>query len=338
MKGEKLLERIARLERLSPAERRLADVFEREYREVAFSNLVGIGEKAGVGTATVTRFIRKLGYAGFAVFMKALREEVSEALDSPISHYIRTPRWEEGTEGAEFFFLKHFQGVAGNLHRSMRSVNPAMFEKAVDLLADTRRQIYVTGGGTAQALASYFVLLAQYFRDDVRLLEPNVGSLGQQLAGVRPRAVLLCIAYHRCSKISLQLMELFRRFGGCVILVTDRSVTPLNRLADASLVVHSEGGAGMFSSRSAGLALLEALLAALAPRQQEIIPGRFERMEEVFSTIEGFAYPDEKSPRFSRMARGQDAASPKPPEGETSSGCGKRGGISPPRFCGEEKL
>ena len=94
----------------------------------------------------------------------------------------------------------------------------------------------------------------------------------------------------------------------------------------------------MFSSRSAGLALLEALLAALAPRQQEIIPGRFERMEEVFSTIEGFAYPDEKSPRFSRMARGQDAASPKPPEGETSSGRGERGGISPPRFCGEEKL
>lgn len=310
----KLLERVARLERLSAAERRLAGVFERDAHQVAFMNLVGTAEKAGVSTATVTRFVRKLGYAGFPAFMKALREEVADTLDSPISHYIRTAHWEKEAAESASFLRTHFESVVGNLHRSMASVNPAMFDRAVDLLADTRRPVYVTGAGAAQALASYFTFLAQYFRDDVRLLEPNVGSLGQQLVGVRPRAVLVCIAYHRCSKISMQVMELFQRFGGSVILVTDRSVNPLIRLADAPLVVHSDGGAGMFSSRAAGLALLEALLAALMPRQQNAIPGRFERMEEVFSAIDAFAYPDDKSPRF-RGRKPNKAARPAAPDG-----------------------
>ncbi len=295
MENKKILERIAHLERLSPAERRLAAIFEQQYRQMAFMNLVAIGEEAGVGTATVTRFVRKLGFSGFTAFMKALREEVSEALDSPISQYIRSPRG-GGDAGADFFLREHFEGAAENMRRSTTSVDPAMFAKAVDLLADTRRQVYVTGGGTAQALAAYFSLLAQYFRDDVRLLEPNVGSLGQQLAGVRPRAVLLCIAYHRYSKISLKLMELFRRFGGSVILLTDRQVTPLFRLAEAPLVVHSKGGASMFSSRAAGLALLEALLAALMPHFRRTVPERFDRMEEVFAAVDGFAYPKEKGP------------------------------------------
>ncbi|WP_337997766.1 MurR/RpiR family transcriptional regulator [Oleispirillum naphthae] len=294
---KKLLERIAQLDRLSESERRLAEVFERDIRQVAFMNLVGIAERAGVGTATVTRFIRKLGYPGFIAFMKALREDTAEMLDSPISQYIRATHWDENVPESAGILQAHIESVAHNLHQSLASVPPDMFEKAVDLLADTRRQVYVTGGGAAEPLAAYFTLLAQYFRDDVRLLEPNAGSVGHQLAGMRPRALLVCIAYHRCSRISMQMMELFRRCGGAVVLVTDRGSSPLIRLADVPLVVHSEGGAGMFSSRAAGLALLEALLAALMPRRQDAIPERLARMEEVFSTIDAFAYPEAESRR-----------------------------------------
>jgi len=293
----KLLERIAHLDRLSASERRLAEMFERDIRQIAFMNLVGIAERAGVGTATVTRFIRKLGYPGFIAFMRALREDMVETFDSPISQCIRTARCEGDAPESEGVLAAHMGSAARNLRQSLESVNPRMFEKAVDLLADTRRQVYVTGGGAAQPLAAYFTLLAQYFRDDVRLLEPNVAALGQHLAGVRSRAVLVCIAYHRCSKVSMQLMELFRRFGGAVVLLTDREISPLIRLADVPLVVHSEGGAGMFSSRAAGLALLEALLAALMPRRQDAIPERLARMEEVFSTIDAFAYPETESRR-----------------------------------------
>lgn len=292
MTGEKLLLRIAQLDRLSAAERRLADLFEKDPPQVAFMNLVEIAGRADVGTATVTRFVRKLGYAGFAAFMKALRGELAETLDSPILEYIRATRWEGASTASAAVLRTHFEGAIGNLNRSLESVSPEMFEKAVELLADTRRQVYVTGGGATQALALYFTTLAQYFRDDVRLLEPNVGSLGQQMAGVRPHAVLLCIAYHRYSKVSVRLMELFQRFGGTVILLTDRFVSPLNRLADVSLAVHAESGAGMFSSRASGMAVLEAVLAALMPRRQEAIPGRVERMEAVFSAIDAFAWPE----------------------------------------------
>lgn len=94
----------------------------------------------------------------------------------------------------------------------------------------------------------------------------------------------------------MQTMRLFRRFGGSVVLVTDRAVSPLLHLADVPLVVHSEGGAGMFGSRAAGVALIEALLAALMPRCQNGLVGRIEKIENAFTAIDAFVCPETGRP------------------------------------------
>lgn len=284
-----VLTRIEQLERLSPAERRVARVLEKDTRQAAFSNLVGISEKAGVGPATVTRFIRRLGYSGFPEFMRDLRANVTDALDVPLSRYIRSNQ-PQMADPASFAHV-YLERVVHTLYRTMNSLDPLSMEQAVHSLTDTTKTAYVTGGGTAEAMARFFTLLAQHYRENVRLLEPNVGSLGHQLAGANADTVLLCIAYHRCSNISLQVMKLFAGFGGTTILLTDRRINPLMRFASTALVVDSEGG-GLFSSRAAGLAVLEALLTAMGHSAQKIIPARFERMEEVFAAIEAFAYAE----------------------------------------------
>lgn len=101
-----LLDRVAQLDRLSPSERRLAELFERDTPQVAFLNLTGVAERAGVGTATVTRFIRKLGYPGFVAFMKAMRETTAEAFDPPISHYVHTTHWDAAQTASASFFAR----------------------------------------------------------------------------------------------------------------------------------------------------------------------------------------------------------------------------------------
>lgn len=286
MRNIKVLKRIEALERLSPSERRLASLLEKDPRKVAFGNLVDLSELAKVGPATVTRFVRRLGYSGFPEFMRELRADVTDALEVPLSRYIR--EHSPALPDTPAFAHEYLQQVTQSLCRSMGTLDPQMVNQAVTHLTDTSRTVYVTGGGTAETMARFFTLLAQHYRDNVRLLEPNAGNLGHQLAGAGSATVLLCVAYHRCSAISLQLMKFFSEMGGTTILLTDRRLNPLMRYTDVALVVDS-AVEGLFSSRVSGFAVLEMLHTSMAARLHDAIPARFERMEAAFEAIDAFS-------------------------------------------------
>ena len=81
---EPLFERVQKISDMTPMERDLADYFTDAYPELAFKNLVDICEATQSSTATVTRFVRKLGYQNFRDFSKQLRKEISSNFDSPL--------------------------------------------------------------------------------------------------------------------------------------------------------------------------------------------------------------------------------------------------------------
>ena len=73
MDRDNLFYRIRNLEKLTKSEAKIAAYLEDHYPLTAFETIVSISKKAGVGKATVGRFITKLGYTGFPEFMKSIR-------------------------------------------------------------------------------------------------------------------------------------------------------------------------------------------------------------------------------------------------------------------------
>ncbi|MEW6268414.1 MAG: MurR/RpiR family transcriptional regulator, partial [Thermodesulfobacteriota bacterium] len=68
------------LDRLSPGERRVAEVVTSDPEAVAFGTVAAVARRAGTSGPTVVRFADRLGYAGFVGLQAAVREALSERL------------------------------------------------------------------------------------------------------------------------------------------------------------------------------------------------------------------------------------------------------------------
>src|SRR5690606_16174753 len=66
----------AALERLSPAERRVADVVLRDPEGVAFGTVAEVAAQAGTSGPTVLRLADRLGYRGFVGLQAAVRRDL----------------------------------------------------------------------------------------------------------------------------------------------------------------------------------------------------------------------------------------------------------------------
>ncbi|MBD1399628.1 MurR/RpiR family transcriptional regulator [Pelovirga terrestris] len=87
MESKSLLERIRDVEKLTPSEAKIAEYLEQKYPQLAYETITTISSGAGVGNATVGRFVLRLGYKNFADFISLLRNELAQNFESPMVRY-----------------------------------------------------------------------------------------------------------------------------------------------------------------------------------------------------------------------------------------------------------
>lgn len=279
-----LLQRLAQLENLTPSEKKLAALFRQEYPQLAFDNLTDISAKASVGKATVTRFVQRLGYLNFYEFSKILRDEVARHMDLPVQRLHRA-----GSDGAvttpDEIFSRYIDVAITNLHRTKELHSAETFGKAVNLLADSSRPLFLMGAVSAEGLMNYLYLMLSYLRENVMLLNGNASILGHRITRIAPESVLLAFSYDRYPKVTGTTMRVFREAGCETVLITERRSSPLLKYTTVPLFVEAEGPE-MFKSRCAGIATMEALVAALTPRFANSMTKRLESMTKLFTEFD----------------------------------------------------
>lgn len=283
-----LLDRISRLDGFTPGEAKLAAVLERDVSQLAFSNLAEISAKAGVGKTTVTRFLRKLGYESFPDFIRSMRSETMGLLESsPINRYERD-KHRQG-DSLSSHVPTHLKRVLRSMERTLEANTPEQIDAALALLSNPDRPVYIIGAATAQSLALYAYLLLRYTRDKVFLLDGDITTLPHRLSGRLDDSVLFAISFHRFSRVTKTVMQLFHDAGSAVVYLTDRHANPLLPYADTYLIASTESGEHtLFSSRASAMALIEGLVSALSPPMDENIKKRFAQMEKVFAEVGAF--------------------------------------------------
>ena len=278
MKKETFLQRIRRLDKLTPSEVKVAAYFEANYPLTAFETIASVSQTAGVSKATVGRFLTRLGYRGFSDFMKDIREVVVSRLESPIDRY--TGRKEQ-IKGAGVDFLgKHLGITLKNLKETHARMDPEQLRKAADVMAACKGDLYVLGAATSQALASYFYLLTKYMRRRVVLLDANFSTIRHQLVDVRSQDVLLAITHYRFSKHTAKIARWFAAKKCPIIVIADRENNLMSDIAAFQFFARSEGPP-LFNSRIAAMMILESLLMAMAPVLESQMYPRFEVFEEL---------------------------------------------------------
>jgi DNA-binding MurR/RpiR family transcriptional regulator len=286
MKAISFFERLRAQEHLTPSEARIVEHMERSFPVLALESVSKICNKAGVGRATVVRFVQKLGYESFSEFQQELRSELAHRLRSPKERF-EEKRAQYPQDNPNLFRI-HSDQVIENINEANNRIEYEQLQEAAKMLAKCRGRIFVTGHRTSFALAYLFHFCLSYIRNDVMLCNSSGIGTSRAISHISPDDILVLVFKRRYSTVTEKIGNWFAERGCRLILLTDRETNPLAAAATMQFVIPSEGF-GIFDSRGATIAVIETIINLVAIELQDSLDERFERAEEAAQAFDVFS-------------------------------------------------
>jgi DNA-binding MurR/RpiR family transcriptional regulator len=260
----------ASADRLSPAERLVADTVADDPSSVAFGTVASVAQRAGVSGPTVVRLATKLGYDGFPGMQAQVQGELASRL-RPAAERIRA---QESDDALGRTLATTVANVTATLERADRKA----FAHAAALLADAKRAVFVLAGDATAGIASTVAADLFELRDRVVALHGAPTTVARSMVDMARGDVLLVIEVRRYERWVLDATAAARARGAHVIAITDSLTSPLAERAAATFIVDADG-AGPFDSHVATLALGGALVTEVAARRRRPSTARLDRVE-----------------------------------------------------------
>ncbi|TXS33019.1 MurR/RpiR family transcriptional regulator [Streptomyces sp. ms191] len=272
-----------RLGDLSPAERKVARVLLAGYPAAVFETVAIIAERASVSAPTVLRCAARLGYKSFPDLQAALRAELDARTASPLTLYESSQSAQQqsapppaGSDDAVLPGVGNLETLQHAVSKTFKEVSSHDFDKAVELLSDNRRRIYLVGGRFTRLLGEYLGLHLTQLRHQVALLPDKDVERAATLAQLARRDVTVVFDYRRYEEDKTIIAELARERGGKVIVFTDPWLSPATAYADVVLTSQVASDSP-YDSLTPTLALVESLIAGVLDR---LGPDAHLRMQE----------------------------------------------------------
>lgn len=202
------------LDAFHPMERQLAEFvldFPGDLASYAASELASL---AGVSNATVTRFIKRLGYRHYEEARLQVREE--REAGSPLLRASRIPA--DPNPFAASLARSH-----DNLQRSFARLDPDDVDRIAQALLAARK-VWVLGLRSSQAFASYFRWQLFQIKEDCHLAPHAGDTLGQTLASVTTEDIVVVFAVRRRPAALAALLVHLVRAGHRVLYISDEQV------------------------------------------------------------------------------------------------------------------
>lgn len=215
---------------MSKAEKRISDFVLANASECLGMTAVDIAKNSEVSSASIIRYVQKLGFDGLDAFKLALAAVNSQdndwnALDPIVSK----------TDSLEMLGVKMQNMVEGALKDLFYQLDYDELDRAVHAIRGAR-QIYLFGIG-ASMLPAYDLFHklkragfpANYYQD--------LNMTAEFLNYIDERDLVIAFSYSGQSKEVLYLCEIAGKKRASVVAVTRNGSSPLRRLADISVLV-----------------------------------------------------------------------------------------------------
>ncbi|MCX5577666.1 MurR/RpiR family transcriptional regulator [Kaistia terrae] len=245
---------------LTPLEARVVDTILGRRDFDGTTPLKSVAEDAGVSEAMVVKIVKKLGFDGFRHFRTALDDY--NRLPTAELHQELSPD-DSGREIAQ----KVFRTSIHALEETLSILDPESFERAADLIFHARqRDLYGIGGSAqiARDVAHKFLRIGIRTNvfDDAHMMLMSAALLG-------PDDVAIGFSHSGATSAVIEAIELARRRGARILVVTNYDTSPLAAIADVVLCSTAQGSPILgenAAARIAQLVILDAVFAAVAQR------------------------------------------------------------------------
>ena len=273
----------SKFERLTRAERQLANAIMENYPVSGLGSITTIAEASDVSTPTVVRMAKKLGFAGFPQLQAALRAELKATLSSPIAKH---NLWAENAPDTHI--LNRFAGaVMENMRQTLRQIDPEVFNAAAQVLSEPNRAVHVVGGRITRSLADYFFTHMQVVRSGLTLVASNSNTWPHYVLNMNEGDVLVAFDVRRYEHDILRLAEMAAAKGVILILFTDQWGSPAAKHATHSFHARIEAPSAWDSS-VVTMFIVEALISAVETLTWDETKDRMKTLEDLFDHTKMF--------------------------------------------------
>lgn len=260
--------------RLTPTERRIAEVVSGDPTLLAFGTVSDLAERAGTSRPSIVRFATKLGFSGYTDLQEWIRDGLSKQLSSPSARIRRHSRESDDTRSA--------------IADAVQQVFEVFDESKLDALAlpiARARRVYVLSGETSMAGARALQSGLSMIRADVVLVSEH--SIGRDLSGASSGDAAVVFDFARYRRRSVMAARTLASLGVTLVAITDGPLSPL-----ASLTQHwcelRVPAVGPFDSSVPAVVAAELLVARVAADLGKSARERIDQLESIWRSTGAF--------------------------------------------------
>jgi DNA-binding MurR/RpiR family transcriptional regulator len=244
---------------MTPAHRQMADYVLKHSFRAATMTIDELAEATGVSLATVNRFVRTLGFAGFPAF----RAELVQGYESALAPVEKLRKELNRNSSCAEIMAASLQDNQNNLEVVRASLPAETCDAIVRAILGARR-LLVAGFGNSGYLAGMLAHGLELYCNAQSLADIGGSShCARALFKLQKQDVVIVISFPRYVRDAVIVAQKARERGARVIMLTDSPTSPLAPLADLALYIPAASRFAATSDSTAH-AVIEALCAAVA--------------------------------------------------------------------------
>ncbi|VVE28462.1 DNA-binding protein [Pandoraea iniqua] len=205
------------LDQLSPSERRLAEFALDLPGDLAGYTASELATLAQVSNATVTRFVRRLGYASFDDARKHVRSE--QRAGSPLAMAATTPATEAVAD--DLVGAQRQQSLA-NIDATYRRLSSNEIAQIAEAILAARK-VWVVGFRSSHPLAMYFRWQLLQIVPSAQVIPGAGETLGEHLAGIGADDVVIVFALRRRIRQMPAIVAQLAKACPNLVYITERA-------------------------------------------------------------------------------------------------------------------
>jgi DNA-binding MurR/RpiR family transcriptional regulator len=262
----KILSKIKNME-LTKVDEKIAEYFTDNLTTIGFYTSSTLANEIGVSDSSVVRFIHKLGYKGYSEFRTDMNLGIAEKFEKTRQESLMpSEKFAQTKESLKNDDLVSdiSDNILNNLEQTLSRLDMKVVKQVASLLISSKRKCICGFRGTASC--------ATYLANKLILMLPNVRALIhadsnviEQTFDLRKGDCLFVYSFPRYSEINKVIMELAKKNGANIILITDNYASPLAKLADIVITANVKGR-GFVNSYIAPMCISDIVLLAVSKK------------------------------------------------------------------------
>jgi DNA-binding MurR/RpiR family transcriptional regulator len=257
---------------LTKTEEKIAGYFLEHKNKICFKTATDLAIDIGVSDTSIIRFVRTLGFNGYADFQKKMKEAIVQQISesgSPLQRHKKAIERGYISNVAEELLMTTLE----NLNKTYDTINMDVIKEITEILIKSRNKYIVAFGGTS-SVACFMVNKLSYFLPDCQgIIHADVTAL-EKIVDITDKDCIVLFTFPRYTEIALSLAEIARSKKAEVIVITDKITCPVSLYADIVLTAYVQS-MGFCNSYVTPMWIADLIILSVS----EKITGNEDRME-----------------------------------------------------------